>query len=190
MKISGIVCEYNPFHNGHMYHIEETRKNGATHIVAVMSGNFVQRGDLAVADKFRRAETAVNCGAGHDMVATRADIEHGVEVCRLAGAGQHSCRATLHRCDLGCHHIAGGVLQAGIEITGGLQVKELAHILGGCILKSRALYNGELAGFAISGSIAGLNGQCFHTQFLFHNGHLMVRIYGNIVLPHRSFVNQ
>ena len=63
MKISGIVCEYNPFHNGHMYHIEETRKNGATHIAAVMSGNFVQRGDLAVADKFRRAETAVNCGA-------------------------------------------------------------------------------------------------------------------------------
>ncbi len=63
MKISGIICEYNPFHNGHMYHIEETRKNGATHIVAVMSGNFVQRGDLAVADKFRRAETAVNCGA-------------------------------------------------------------------------------------------------------------------------------
>ena len=63
MKISGIVCEYNPFHNGHKYHIEETRKNGATHIIAVMSGNFVQRGDLAVADKFARAEAAVNCGA-------------------------------------------------------------------------------------------------------------------------------
>ncbi|MBR5513809.1 MAG: nucleotidyltransferase family protein [Ruminococcus sp.] len=63
MKISGIVCEYNPFHNGHKYHIEETRKNGATHIIAVMSGNFVQRGDLAVADKFTRAEAAVNCGA-------------------------------------------------------------------------------------------------------------------------------
>ncbi len=63
MKISGIVCEYNPFHNGHRYHIEETRKNGATHIIAVMSGNFVQRGDLAVADKFTRAEAAVKCGA-------------------------------------------------------------------------------------------------------------------------------
>ena len=63
MKTSGIVCEYNPFHNGHMYHIEETRKNGATHIVAVMSGNFVQRGDLAIADKFTRAEAAVKCGA-------------------------------------------------------------------------------------------------------------------------------
>lgn len=63
MKISGIVCEYNPFHNGHMYHIEETRKKGATHIVAVMSGNFVQRGDIAVLDKFNRAEIAVKLGA-------------------------------------------------------------------------------------------------------------------------------
>ena len=63
MKISGIVCEYNPFHNGHMYHIDETRKNGATHIIAVMSGNFVQRGDIAVLDKFTRAEIAVKSGA-------------------------------------------------------------------------------------------------------------------------------
>lgn len=63
MKISGIVCEYNPFHNGHKYHMEETRKNGATHIIAVMSGNFVQRGDVAVLDKFKRAEIAVKSGA-------------------------------------------------------------------------------------------------------------------------------
>ena len=51
MKISGIICEYNPFHNGHLYHVRETRKNGATHIVSVMSGNFVQRGDTAIMDK-------------------------------------------------------------------------------------------------------------------------------------------
>lgn len=63
MKIAGIICEYNPFHNGHLYHIEQTRKSGATHIVAVMSGNFVQRGDIAVMDKFERAKLAVRCGA-------------------------------------------------------------------------------------------------------------------------------
>ncbi|MDR0918375.1 MAG: nucleotidyltransferase family protein [Oscillospiraceae bacterium] len=62
MKISGIVCEYNPFHNGHLYHINQTRENGATHIVAVMSGNFVQRGDVAIIDKFERAQTAVKSG--------------------------------------------------------------------------------------------------------------------------------
>jgi predicted nucleotidyltransferase len=62
MKISGIICEYNPFHNGHLYHIKRTRANGATHIVAVMSGNFVQRGDVAVMDKFERAKIAVKSG--------------------------------------------------------------------------------------------------------------------------------
>ncbi|SEH81978.1 Predicted nucleotidyltransferase [Ruminococcus flavefaciens] len=63
MKVSGIICEYNPFHNGHLYHIQKTRDNGATHIVAVMSGNFVQRGDTAVIDKLERARLAVRCGA-------------------------------------------------------------------------------------------------------------------------------
>lgn len=63
MKVSGIICEYNPFHNGHLYHIQKTRENGATHIVAVMSGNFVQRGDTAVIDKLERARLAVRCGA-------------------------------------------------------------------------------------------------------------------------------
>lgn len=63
MKISGIVCEYNPIHNGHLYHIEQTRRNGATHIIAVMSGNFVQRGETAVMDKFTRSGLALKGGA-------------------------------------------------------------------------------------------------------------------------------
>lgn len=62
MKVSGLICEYNPFHNGHMYHISETRKNGATHIVSVMSGSFVQRGDVAIMDKLGRARLAVRSG--------------------------------------------------------------------------------------------------------------------------------
>lgn len=62
MKTYGIICEYNPFHNGHIYQIEETRKQGATHIVAIMSGNYVQRGDVAMIDKFARAKVAVNNG--------------------------------------------------------------------------------------------------------------------------------
>ena len=63
MKVAGIVCEYNPMHNGHTYHIEKTRQAGATHIVAAMSGNFVQRGECAFVNKWKRAEIAVNCGA-------------------------------------------------------------------------------------------------------------------------------
>lgn len=63
MKVYGIISEYNPFHNGHIYQIEQTKKEtGATHIVAVMSGNFVQRGEPALLDKFKRAEIAVKNG--------------------------------------------------------------------------------------------------------------------------------
>ena len=63
MNISGIICEYNPFHNGHKRHIEQTKKEyGATHIVGVMSGNFTQRGDTAIVDKYKRTETALKNG--------------------------------------------------------------------------------------------------------------------------------
>ncbi len=64
MKIAGIVAEYNPFHNGHKYHIEQTRqKTGADAIAVVMSGNFVQRGDCAIMDKWSRAHAAILGGA-------------------------------------------------------------------------------------------------------------------------------
>ncbi len=63
MKIGGIVCEYNPMHNGHLYHIKKTREAGATHIVCVMSGNYVQRGECAFASKWTRAEIALSLGA-------------------------------------------------------------------------------------------------------------------------------
>lgn len=62
MKTYGIIAEYNPFHNGHKYQIDKTREKGATHIVAVMSGNYVQRGDVAIVDKFSRARECLNNG--------------------------------------------------------------------------------------------------------------------------------
>lgn len=62
MKIAGIVAEYNPFHNGHAYHIRQTRAAGASHIVAVMSGNFMQRGDIALCSKWVRAQMALQNG--------------------------------------------------------------------------------------------------------------------------------
>ncbi len=61
--IAGIVCEYNPFHNGHLYQIDKTRKAGADGIICVMSGNFVQRGECALIDKHKRALCAIRGGA-------------------------------------------------------------------------------------------------------------------------------
>ena len=63
MLTAGIIAEFNPFHNGHKYLLNRTRENGATHIVAVMSGAAVQRGECAVADKYFRAQAAVKNGA-------------------------------------------------------------------------------------------------------------------------------
>lgn len=66
-KVLGIVAEYNPFHNGHKYHIEEAKKIVEPDItICAMSGNFVQRGEPAIYNKFIRAKNAINNGI--DMV--------------------------------------------------------------------------------------------------------------------------
>lgn len=60
MKVVGIITEYNPFHQGHKYHIEESKKRtNADYVVAVMSGNYVQRGAPAIMDKHDRAKLAL-----------------------------------------------------------------------------------------------------------------------------------
>ena len=64
MKIAGIITEYNPFHNGHAYQIEKVRQEtGSDYVVIVMSGDFVQRGEPAVLDKYVRAHMALENGA-------------------------------------------------------------------------------------------------------------------------------
>jgi len=95
MKTCGIIAEYNPFHNGHKFQIEETKKRfGATHIVAVMSGNFTQRGDVAIYDKYKRAEVALKNGV--DLV-----IELPVAYA-LASAEQFALGAVSLLHNLGC----------------------------------------------------------------------------------------
>lgn len=64
MITAGIVCEYNPFHNGHLYQIETVRKEFGADcaIIAIMSGNFVQRGEAALLDKWSRTRAALQGG--------------------------------------------------------------------------------------------------------------------------------
>lgn len=65
MKIVGLITEYNPFHNGHQYHIEKAKEvTGADTAVVIMSGDYVQRGTPAIMPKYIRAEMALKCGAG------------------------------------------------------------------------------------------------------------------------------
>lgn len=63
MKTLGIISEFNPFHNGHKYLLESAKKELNTELaVTIMSGDFVQRGEAAIMDKFSRAKVAINCG--------------------------------------------------------------------------------------------------------------------------------
>ena len=63
MKCTAIICEYNPFHNGHKYLIDEAKRiTGCDYVIAVMSGNYVQRGGPAVCDKWARTEMALMNG--------------------------------------------------------------------------------------------------------------------------------
>lgn len=64
MNVCGIIAEYNPFHNGHLHHLSESRRiTEADYIIVVMSGNFMQRGTPALMDKYQRARSALSCGA-------------------------------------------------------------------------------------------------------------------------------
>ena len=83
MKAAGITAEYNPLHNGHVFHIEETRRiTGCDAVVAAMSGDYVQRGEPAFMDKWVRTEHALRSGV--DLV-----IEIPVLFC-LGNAGQYA----------------------------------------------------------------------------------------------------
>ncbi|MBR2371098.1 MAG: nucleotidyltransferase family protein [Clostridia bacterium] len=62
MKTVAIICEYNPFHLGHLHQINEVRKSGADCIIGIMSGNYTQRGEVAVIPKHERALSAVRSG--------------------------------------------------------------------------------------------------------------------------------
>jgi len=62
-KVLGIISEYNPFHNGHLYHIVKSKeKVDPDYTVCVMSGNFVQRGDTSLIDKWSKTKAALKCG--------------------------------------------------------------------------------------------------------------------------------
>lgn len=62
MEITGIIAEYNPFHNGHLYQIHKIKEQSDSLIIAVISGSFTQRGEAAIFDKWQRAKAAVKSG--------------------------------------------------------------------------------------------------------------------------------
>ena len=87
MTVTGIIAEYNPFHNGHLYQIENARRTtGADFVVVVLSGNFTQRGFPAMMDKFSRTEMALRCGA---------DIVFELPVCFSTGSAEYFAKGAV-----------------------------------------------------------------------------------------------
>lgn len=93
MRVVGIIAEYNPLHNGHIYHMEQARAlTGAQHCIIVMSGNFVQRGEPACTDKYTRTEWALKAGA--DLVLELPSVYANSSAERFALGGVRTLQGT------------------------------------------------------------------------------------------------
>lgn len=91
MNLLGLIVEYNPFHNGHLYHLKKSLElTGATHSIAIMSGNFLQRGEPALFDKYTRAQMAVQNGV--DLVVELPTVF----ACQSAELFAHGAITTLN----------------------------------------------------------------------------------------------
>ena len=119
MAILGVVSEFNPFHKGHQYLLQESRSRlgGDTTVICVMSGDFVQRGEAACFDKFSRAEAA--CRSGADLV-----IELPLPWC-ISSAEGFARGAVALLAALGCTHLSFGS-ESG-DLTG---LQRVADALG------------------------------------------------------------
>ena len=112
---------------------------------------------------------AVDGAGGHDVVPCFADIKQRKEVCGLSAGGKHGGSAALQLADLFGYHVAGGVLQTGIEIAVCFQIEQLAHVLAGGVLEGGGLNDGDLTGLAVAGGIAALHADSItvHTTYSF-----------------------
>lgn len=138
--ISGIIAEYNIFHNGHKYLIDSVKKHSDA-VVAVMSGSFVQRGDVAIADKWTRAKTALLNGI---------DLVIELPVCYALNAAPNFAAGAVGILDLlGADEIAFGSENGDIDtITNAAYIMENES----CRI-SDTIKNNNAQGFSFASSI-------------------------------------
>ena len=85
MKVTGIIAEYNPFHNGHKYQIDEIKANECDYVIAALSGDFTQRGEPSIVDKYARTRMALLGGV--DLVIELPVIYATADAKRFASGG-------------------------------------------------------------------------------------------------------
>lgn len=134
MKTVGIITEYNPFHNGHSYHLETAKEaSGADYCIVVMSGNFVQRGEPAILDKYARTRMALACGA--DLV-LELPVPYAVGSAEFFAAGAVSLMNELRIVDTICFGSESGDIAA---------LKRATHIISQEPALYRKVLKDELA---------------------------------------------
>lgn len=136
MRVVGIIAEYNPFHNGHLYHLKECKRIAqADAAVIVMSGNFTQRGEPAVLNKWVRSRLAIDCGADLVLELPFAYSVSSAEYFAKGGVGILS--------GLGC------VTHLGFGVEKG-DIKDLQAI-GRILAEEPEVYRAEMKNFLSQG---------------------------------------
>ena len=103
MKICAIICEYNPLHYGHLQHIEESKRlSGADAVMCIMAGNFCQRGEPAIANKYIRSKIALEAGADIVVQMPTAYVCSSAEVFALAGVKIANSFENVTHLSFGC----------------------------------------------------------------------------------------
>ena len=103
MKICAIICEYNPLHYGHLQHIEESKRlSGADAVMCIMAGNFCQRGEPAIANKYIRSKIALEAGADIVVQMPTAYACSSAEIFALAGVKIANSFENVTHLSFGC----------------------------------------------------------------------------------------
>lgn len=144
IKKAGVICEFNPFHNGHKFLLENIKSNYADKTICIMSGSFVQRGDVAVFDKYQRTAAALQNGADVVIelpvpyVLSNAEgfAENGVKIAKETG------------CDMLCFGIENTDTKSLVELSKIIRSKKTQEKISSYMKDGdyypRALYNSIL----------------------------------------------
>lgn len=141
MKIASIIAEYNPFHKGHAYQINKIKKDYTDFIVVLMSGNFVQRGEPAIINKYKRAKIAVDNGASLVIELPLVYSTSNAEIFSLGATNILNSMGIIDRLYFGSENDASTLKNLSEKIYKNLDDEKIKKFLadGNSYIKSREL---------------------------------------------------
>ncbi len=149
MKIAAIICEFNPFHNGHAYILRKLREEyNADYILAIMSGNYVQRGEPAIFDKYARAEAALKGDGGKGYADAVVELP---TLFSTASAGDFAAAGVLTALRSGAVDILGFGTEDGVSIE---DISRQAKLIESIRISDKSIKDMLSAGYSYPEAIA------------------------------------